>query len=339
VEELYRMVDAESVRQMKKTEKVLWEYVVEPVNKPTYWDHAALPTEERRARARRNTLVEQRKEVGSAMDDVDDDVAICKLLKKPLKANVEELVKTKPEPLSGRISGLLEEPLEEGRNTLVEQRKEVGSAMDDVDDDVAICKLLKKPLKANVEEHFTTMPEPLSGRISGLLAEPSEEGSIIEEDDDNVLIYKLLKKTVKSLRDKSHGTKNMTEVKCAERGGSGMLLWQHEFYFVLENEELSRRQHAPPKPCLYQALQFRRGMELPEDQKMGMTRKQLGEMWVLGVAYAPAVNIRMYSSREKGYLFHSEFNDTDARTGLFWRCPEVVGWIIPRHGGKCRKCC
>jgi sucrose-6-phosphate hydrolase SacC (GH32 family) len=65
-------------------------------------------------------------------------------------------------------------------------------------------------------------------------------------------------------------------------------------------------------------------MELPEDQKVGMTRKQLGEMWVLGVAYAPAKNIRMYSSREKGYLFHSEFNDTDARTGLYWRCPEVV---------------
>ena len=78
------------------------------------------------------------------MDDLGDDEAISKLLKKPLKANVEELVKTKPEPLSGRISGLLEEPVEEGRNTLLEQRKEVGSAMDDDDDDVPICKLLQK---------------------------------------------------------------------------------------------------------------------------------------------------------------------------------------------------
>jgi hypothetical protein len=304
------MVDAEIVGVTKKTKKVLWEYVFEPVNKPTYWDHAALPTEERRARGRRNTLVEQRKVVGSAMDDLGDDVAICKLLKKRLKANGEELVKTKLEPLSGRISGLLEESVEEGRQTLLEQRKEVGSAMDDDDDDVPICKLLQKPLKSNVEEICTKTPELLSASRSGLLEEPSEEGSIIEEFDDNVPIYKLLNKTVNSARDKSQGTKNLTEVKCAERGGSGMLLWQHEFYFVLESEELSRRQHAPPKPYLYQAIQFRRGMELPEDQKVGMTRKQLGEMWVLGVAYAPAKNIRMYSSRQKGYLFHSEFNDT-----------------------------
>ena len=77
------------------------------------------------------------------MDDLGDDEAISKLLKKPLKANGEELVKTKPEPLSGRISGLLEEPVEEVRNTLLEQRKEVGSAMDDDDDDVPICKLLQ----------------------------------------------------------------------------------------------------------------------------------------------------------------------------------------------------
>ncbi len=33
--------------------------------------------------------------------------------------------------------------MEEGRNTLLEQRKEVGSAMDDDDDDVPICKLLQ----------------------------------------------------------------------------------------------------------------------------------------------------------------------------------------------------
>ncbi len=95
MEELYRMVDAENVPETKKTKKVLWEYVLEHVNKPTYWDHAALTTEERRARGRRKTLVKQRKEVRSAMDDLGDDEAISKLLKKPLKANGEELVKTR----------------------------------------------------------------------------------------------------------------------------------------------------------------------------------------------------------------------------------------------------
>jgi hypothetical protein len=87
---------------------------------------------------------------------------------------------------------------------------------------------------------------------------------------------------------------------------------------------LSRRKKATPKPYLYQALEIRKGMELPAEEQEGMTRKQLGAMWVLGVAYAPALNIRMYSKREKGYLFHTECNDSDARTGLFWRCPEGV---------------
>ena len=117
---------------------------------------------------------------------------------------------------------------------------------------------------------------------------------------------------------------NMNGERCAERGGSGMLLWQHEFYYVLEKEEQSRRRHGPPTPYLYQDLEFRKGSDLPEDERVGMTRKLLREMWVLGVAYAPALNVRMYSTREKGYLFHTDFNDSDARSGLFWRCPEVV---------------
>ena len=40
-----------------KPKKVLWEYVVEPVVKETYWDKA-LPTEERRAKAKRRTVQE-----------------------------------------------------------------------------------------------------------------------------------------------------------------------------------------------------------------------------------------------------------------------------------------
>ena len=55
-----------------------------------------------------------------------------------------------------------------------------------------------------------------------------------------------------------------------------------------------------------------------------MSRKQLRATWVLGVAYAPALDVRKQSRREKGYLFHSDESDTDARTGLFWKCPEVV---------------
>ncbi len=50
-----------------------------------------------------------------------------------------------------------------------------------------------------------------------------------------------------------------------------MLLCRHEFYFVLERDQLCRRLHAPPKPYLYQALEFRNGSDLPEEAKVGMT--------------------------------------------------------------------
>ncbi len=40
------------LRPNKKKKKVLWEYVLEPADKPTYWDNAALPANERRSRAK-----------------------------------------------------------------------------------------------------------------------------------------------------------------------------------------------------------------------------------------------------------------------------------------------
>jgi hypothetical protein len=46
-------------------------------------------------------------------------------------------------------------------------------------------------------------------------------------------------------------------------------LWQNEFYYVLEKEELSRRQLAHPKPYSYQALalELRTGCALPDEEK------------------------------------------------------------------------
>ena len=72
----------------------------------------------------------------------------------------------------------------------------------------------------------------------------------------------------------------MSGERCAERPGTGMLLWQHEYYFVIE-----KYNGGPPKPYIYQALEFRKGSDLPEIEKENMTRKQLRETWVLGVAY------------------------------------------------------
>ncbi len=85
----------------------------------------------------------------------------------------------------------------------------------------------------------------------------------------------------------------MSGDRCAERPGSGMLLWRHEYYFVIE-----KYNGGPPKPCIYQAVEFRKGSEFPEIEKENMSRKQLRATWVLGVAYAPALDVRKQSRRK-----------------------------------------
>ena len=77
---------------------------------------------------------------------------------------------------------------------------------------------------------------------------------------------------------------------------------------------------------LYQALEFQVGTNLPPVEVEGWTQKQKKEVWVRGVAYAPALHVRKFDKVEqrKGYLFHSEFNDGDGDTALFGQCPEVV---------------
>ncbi len=91
----------------------------------------------------------------------------------------------------------------------------------------------------------------------------------------------------------------MSFERCAERPGTGMVLWQHEYYYVVE-----KYNGGSPKPYVYQALEFRKGMELPEIEQENMTKKQRRETWVLGVAYAPALDVRKQSRREKIPLSH-----------------------------------
>jgi hypothetical protein len=162
---------ADSAVEVKKSKRILWDYVLEPVNKATYWDHAALPSEERRVQAKRSFLV-----VGPT-----------------------------------------------------DQVRRSGKREKDVEEDV------------------------FQNRTS--------ESAVL-------------------LLESASGQGDRKGVRCAERGGSEMMLWQHEFYFVLEREEISGRKKTPPKPYLYQALQFRKGSDLPEEEKQGMTRKQLGGMFV-----------------------------------------------------------
>jgi hypothetical protein len=82
----------------------------------------------------------------------------------------------------------------------------------------------------------------------------------------------------------------------------------------------------PPKPYLYQAKEFRVGSLVPQEELKGLSKKELDQVWVMGVAYAPALHVRKRNKEEmkKGYLFNSEFNDADGDTALFGSCLEVV---------------
>ena len=92
------MEEQKSEHTGEKRKKVRWEYVFEPVNKPTYWDHVALSTEGRRRREKEteSTTTPERESVSSKglmappiaegsekeEEDDDDNVPIYKLLQK-----------------------------------------------------------------------------------------------------------------------------------------------------------------------------------------------------------------------------------------------------------------
>lgn len=106
-------------------------------------------------------------------------------------------------------------------------------------------------------------------------------------------------------------------MRCAERTGTGMMLWLHEFYMVMEPQYGA---------YLYQAIEFKVGSSLPPEELIGATNKAKNEVWVRGVAYAPALHVRKFNTKEhrKGYLFHTAFDDGDGDIALFGHCPEVV---------------
>ena len=100
--------------------------------------------------------------------------------------------------------------------------------------------------------------------------------------------------------------------RCAERLGTGMVLWQHEYYYVIE-----KYNGGQPKPYVYQALEFRKGGELPAIEQEKMSKKQRRETWVLGVAYAAALDVRKQSKREKGCLFRRTTKTGKETEGFF----------------------
>jgi hypothetical protein len=68
--------------------------------------------------------------------------------------------------------------------------------------------------------------------------------------------------------------------------GTSIALWQHEFYAL--NTRKCRGNTAKQEVDIYQALELRKGSDMPEECRAGLSEKQLEAIWVHGVYYAPA---------------------------------------------------
>ena len=71
---------------------------------------------------------------------------------------------------------------------------------------------------------------------------------------------------------------------------TSIALWRHEFYAVYTSQ--SRVKAAKKDVDIYQAVEFRKGSDLPVECRAGLSAKQCTDIWVHGVYYAPAYIIR-----------------------------------------------
>ena len=110
--------------------------------------------------------------------------------------------------------------------------------------------------------------------------------------------------------------------------GTSIALWQHEFYAV--NTRKCRRNTAKQEVDIYQALEFRKGSDKPEECRVGLSEKQLEAIWVQGVCYAPASVIRRANEglRKDRFLFQKDNSDDwkpcPQYKAALGKCPELV---------------
>jgi hypothetical protein len=72
--------------------------------------------------------------------------------------------------------------------------------------------------------------------------------------------------------------------------GTSIALWLHELFAVYAR----KRQGKTAKKVveIYQAVEFRKGCDMPVECRVGLSEKELEDIWVHGVFYAPASVIR-----------------------------------------------
>jgi hypothetical protein len=132
----------------------------------------------------------------------------------------------------------------------------------------------------------------------------AEKGALV---GSNVSVFRLFDGRV--VREIVHGDASVR--------GMFTMLWQHEFYMVME---------VTYGAYVYQALEFKVGSSLPPYDVIGSTAKDKNGVWVRGVAYAPSLHVRKFNKLEerKGYLFHTIDDEADGDVALYGKCPELV---------------
>jgi hypothetical protein len=94
---------------------------------------------------------------------------------------------------------------------------------------------------------------------------------------------------------------------------SGLLLWQHEFFMVVERDP----HRDALRPYLYQALEFRQGILMPPEELVGSRKKQLEEVWVCGKCHLKYQNVKIKRSPDWSQWYVS--------SAFFFFCVDVLG--------------
>ncbi len=89
------------------------------------------------------------------------------------------------------------------------------------------------------------------------------------------------------------------------RKGNLVALWIHEFFAVYTNKLKSK---GKIELDIYEALEFSLGRDMPVQCKMGLSDRQLSEIWVKGLYFAPASRIRRAHRelRKDRYIFQKD---------------------------------
>ena len=165
-----------------------------------------------------------------------------------------------------------------------------------------------------IEEHEPTLYVNLNvhdeTERSECLWNADEETFVVHDEID---VFNI-KKFGRGLRRPDAG------IRCAGRQGTTRLVWLHEFFVVIEG-----RKHKS-NWAIYQALLFLVGSDVPECRVTdSMTAETRRDIWVLEVRHVPSQDVRDFcTTSSRGYLFHNECHDGDARTALLGTCPELV---------------